>query len=435
MQKTIHAQKSDLRQYMIVTGNYWAFTLTDGALRMLVVLHFYQLGYSPLELATLFLLYEFFGVLTNLVGGWLGARLGLNHTMNFGLALQLFALGMLLVPDEMLSVVWVMVAQAISGIAKDFNKMSAKSSIKLLLPENQESRLFKWVSILTGSKNALKGIGFFAGGALLAWLGFRGAIATMMILLAVVFCASLILLKADLGKSSHKPKFRQIFSPNKAINLLAAARCCLFGARDIWFVVALPVFLSSTLNWSHAEVGSFFASWIIAYGLVQSLTPKLYSKGLLTKPQGKINSVKPTPDGRDAFVWAIVLCLLTISLAAALFYITQGGQGTNLAADVNLESTASIIERILVIGLLCFGVVFAINSSLHSFLIVSYADSANVSMDVGFYYMANAMGRLIGTVLSGYIYQEFGLLACLLGSSILLIGSILISTGLSRRLE
>ena len=62
-------------QYLVITGNYWAFTLTDGALRMLVVLHFHQLGYSPLQVAMLFLFYEVFGVVTNLVGGWLGGKM------------------------------------------------------------------------------------------------------------------------------------------------------------------------------------------------------------------------------------------------------------------------------------------------------------------------------------------------------------------------
>ena len=118
-----------IRQYAIVTGNYWAFTLTDGALRMLVVLHFHQLGYSPLQIAALFLFYEIFGVITNLFGGYLGARIGLNRTMNIGLALQVIALVMLAVPTQLLSIPLVMSAQALSGIAKDLNKMSAKSSI------------------------------------------------------------------------------------------------------------------------------------------------------------------------------------------------------------------------------------------------------------------------------------------------------------------
>jgi len=175
-----------IRQYLIVTGNYWAFTLTDGALRMLVVLHFHQLGYSALEVAMLFLFYEFFGIITNLVGGWLGARFGLNRTMNLGLGIQIFALAMLLVPTSLLTLVWVMTAQALSGIAKDLNKMSAKSTIKLLVPDEQQGQLYKWVAILTGSKNTLKGVGFFLGGLLLTLLGFQGAVLAMAIGLGLV---------------------------------------------------------------------------------------------------------------------------------------------------------------------------------------------------------------------------------------------------------
>ena len=196
-----------LRQYLIVTGNYWAFTLTDGALRMLVVLHFYQLGYQPLEIALLFLFYEFFGVVTNLFGGWLGARIGLNRTMNIGLGMQVVALGLLLVPTAMLTVPWVMLAQALSGIAKDLNKMSAKSSVKQLVPANAEGSLYQWIAILTGSKNALKGAGFFLGGALLSLLDFHGAVLSMAVTLALVWCLSLVLLKEDLGKAKSKPKF------------------------------------------------------------------------------------------------------------------------------------------------------------------------------------------------------------------------------------
>jgi len=192
-----------LQQYLVVTASYWAFTMTDGALRMLVVLFFHNLGYSPMEVATLFLLYEFFGIVTNLLGGWLAARVGLNVTMQVGLFLQIVSLAMLLVDQSVLSVVYVMVAQALSGIAKDLNKMSAKSSIKLLVPNDAQGQLYRWVAILTGSKNTLKGMGFFLGGALLAWLGFQGAVALMAIALVMVLTLSGLLLDKNLGKTSY----------------------------------------------------------------------------------------------------------------------------------------------------------------------------------------------------------------------------------------
>jgi predicted MFS family arabinose efflux permease len=390
----------DVRQYLLITGNYWAFTLTDGALRMLVVLHFHELGYSPLQVALLFLFYEIFGVITNLVGGWLGARIGLNRTMNLGLALQVLALGMLTVPSVWLTVPWVMGAQALSGIAKDLNKMSAKSSIKLLVPAGQQGQLYRWVAALTGSKNALKGIGFFLGGALLMLLGFRTAIAAMAAVLTLIWIISLLTLKRDLGKAKSKPRFRDLMSKSRAINLLSAARMFLFCARDVWFVVALPVFLSQTLGWDFWEVGGFLATWVIVYGIVQSIAP--YITG---KRSGRL------PDGRTALVWAAVLAAVPAVMALLLMQ----------------DASAAVV---LIVGLAIFGVLFAINSSLHSYLIVSYATEDGVSLDVGFYYMANAMGRLIGTVLSGWVFQVAGLTACLWISSAFLIAAALISIGL-----
>ncbi|AFJ03245.1 Permease of the major facilitator superfamily [Methylophaga frappieri] len=378
----------EIRQYLIVTGNYWAFTLTDGALRMLVVLHFYALGYSPLEIAMLFLFYEFFGVVTNLVGGWLGAKYGLNKTMNIGLFIQILALSMLLVPNENLTVMWVMAAQALSGIAKDLNKMSAKSAIKLLVPDDAQDKLYRWVAILTGSKNALKGVGFFLGGALLTLIGFKAAILFMALGLFAVWLFSLVALNKEMGRAKYKPKFSQIFSKSRSVNILSAARLFLFSARDIWFVVALPVYLSTQLGWNHWYVGGFLAIWVIGYGFVQSVAPKI---------TGKTSSNDSTSS--HALFWALILSLIPAAIAIALY------------ADWYPVGS-------LLIGLMIFGVLFAINSALHSYLIVSFADAQGVSLDVGFYYMANAMGRLIGTVLSGWLFQSYGLEMCLAISAI-----------------
>lgn len=397
----------EIRQYLMITGNYWAFTLTDGALRMLVVLHFHGLGYSPLQIAMLFLFYEIFGVVTNLVGGWLGARLGLNKTMNMGLFMQIVALSMLLVPSSMLTVAWVMAAQALSGIAKDLNKMSAKSSIKLLVPKDAQGELYKWVAMLTGSKNALKGAGFFLGGALLTVFGFQQAVLGMAMGLLLVWIFSLLSLRRDLGKAKNKPKFTEIFSKSSAVNTLSAARLFLFGARDVWFVVALPVYLASSFGWDHWYVGGFLALWVIGYGIVQALAPRLTGTKQTGKGQAKV------PDGRSALAWAAILSIVPASIALAISYDFH-------AANV------------LVWGLMLFGALFAINSSLHSYLIVSYADADCVSLDVGFYYMANAMGRLIGTVLSGWVYQVYGMAACLWISAAFIALATLISIKLPR---
>lgn len=387
----------DVRQYMLVTFNYWNFTITDGALRMLVVLYFYQLGYSSLQIASLFLFYEFFGVVTNLIGGWLGAKLGLNRTMNIGLAMQVVALMMLAVPTAALTIPWVMLAQALSGIAKDLNKMSAKSAIKTLVPNDQQGALYQWIALLTGSKNALKGAGFFLGGLLLTVIGFQGAVIAMAAVLLVVLMMSLIWLEKGMGKAKQSVKFSQIFSKSRSVNILSAARMFLFGARDVWFVVALPLYLSQVFNWDHTLVGGFLALWVMGYGFVQGLAPRI---------TGKSKGV--VPDGKAAMGWAGLLSLITAGVALA---VQQGWQP----------------ELTIVAGLLMFGAVFAVNSSLHSYLIVSYAKDDGVSLDVGFYYMANAMGRLIGTILSGLVYQEFGLAACLWVSCVFLAITTLIS--------
>jgi predicted MFS family arabinose efflux permease len=322
--------------------------------------------------------------------------------MNIGLALQVIALVMLAVPTQWLSVSLVMGAQALSGIAKDLNKMSAKSSIKSLVSANQQGQLFKWVALLTGSKNALKGVGFFLGGALLALIGFKGSMLAMAAALGVIWLASLFLLQQDLGKAKNKPKFSEVFSKSSAINILSAARLFLFGARDIWFVVALPVFLSSQLGWNFWWVGGFLALWVIGYGIVQSAAPFITGKA-----SGKI------PDGRSALWWALGLTLIPAAIAMAM--------STNLP-----------VTPVLISGLCLFGILFAINSSLHSYLIVSYAKEDGASMDVGFYYMANALGRLIGTLLSGWIYQAYGLVECLWASAIFIALAAVLSLGLPR---
>ncbi|NAW61335.1 organoarsenical effux MFS transporter ArsJ [Vibrio sp. V31_P5A7T61] len=392
----------NVRQYMLVTFNYWNFTITDGALRMLVVLYFYDLGYSTLAIASLFLFYEFFGVVTNLIGGWLGARLGLNRTMNIGLGMQIVALLMLAVPAAWLTIPLVMAAQALSGIAKDLNKMSAKSAIKTLLPDDAQGALYKWIAILTGSKNALKGAGFFLGGVLLSLIGFQYAVLAMAGVLLVVFVGSLVSLQADIGKAKNKPKFSEIFSKSRSVNILSAARMFLFGARDVWFVIALPIYLGSVFGWDHSAVGGFLALWVIGYGVIQGFAPKITGSA-----SGQV------PDGRSAMGWAALLALVTGVIAYSI--------------QVQWHP-----QMVIIGGLLLFGAIFAVNSSLHSYLIVSYAKGDGVSLDVGFYYMANAMGRLIGTILSGWVFQEWGFAACLWVSFAFLLLTTLISIGLPK---
>lgn len=382
-------------QYFMVTLSYWAFTLTDGALRMLVLLFFHNLGYSPLEIASLFVLYEFCGVVTNLYGGWLGSKVGLTLTMQLGLGLQIVALGMLLVSPSLLTVVYVMIAQAISGVAKDLNKLAAKSSIKNLVADAEQGKLYRWVAMLTGSKNALKGLGYFLGGALLASLGFQSSIVVLLGLLLVSLVAGMWLL--DYQPGSNRRRFFQSLSTSPGVNRLSAARLFLFCSRDIWFVVALPVFLQAQLGWSPVQVGSLMAGWIIFYGAIQAMAPKI--------------TAGSTANGTTLFMWAALLSLLPCAIAVGLY-------------------TGIEPSRVLVTGLLVYAAAFAVNSSLHSYLILALAQRQSASLDVGFYYMANAGGRLLGTLLSGLVYQQYGLISCLLISSVLIVVSALLARGL-----
>ena len=384
--------RTEVVQYLLITLNYWVFTLSDGALRMLVVLYFHQLGYDPLSIAALFLFYEAFGVVTNLFGGWLGAVLGLNRTMHIGTGLQLIALGLLLVPSPWLGVPLVMASQALSGIAKDLNKMSAKSAIKTLVASDQQHTLFRWVALLTGSKNTLKGIGFFAGGALLSSLGFHSAVAIFAIAIGAMWLLSMLTVQADLGKAKQKPKFTQLLSVSRAVNILSSARLFLFASRDIWFVVALPVWLASEFGWDFWQVGGLMAGWVIGYGVIQAVTPKFFDAKHSQQAVAK---------------WAFLLAVMPLLLALA-------------------HTQQWLTPPVLISGLICYASLFAINSALHSYLIVAEAKQDGVSLDVGFYYMSNAAGRLLGTVLSGAIYQTAGLGWCLLVSSIALVISAMI---------
>jgi predicted MFS family arabinose efflux permease len=403
------------RNYAIVTAAYWGFTLTDGALRMLVLLHFFKLGYSPFTLSFLFLLYEAAGIAANFIGGWLATRFGITRMLTVGLSTQIVGFLVLsaLSPSWAagLSVAWVVLAQGICGIAKDLTKTASKSAIKIAegeaRSEDTESRLFRWVAWFTGSKNAMKGLGFFLGGVLLEFLGFRMSLWVMAAALALILAGVVVSLPAMMGKSRASASARELLGKSRGVNLLAAARVMLFGARDVWFVVGVPVFLYST-GWTFSMVGGFMALWTIFYGLVQAAAPALVSRS----PDGLSKEV------RAAQLWSAVLALVPALIIVAL----QIGLG--LAPDL-----------VLVFGLAIFGIVFAVNSSVHSYLILAYAGSEKAAEDVGFYYAANALGRFAGTLLSGLLYQWSGITACLAGSAAMLFACFLITWPLPTRPE
>jgi len=393
--------RPSLRQYLTVTGSYWGFTLSDGALRILVLFHFFTLGYSPFTLALLFLLYEAAGIIANLGGGWLATRFGIPRMLLLGMALQVLGLMLLscLDPafDPVLSVIWVLAAQGIAGLAKDITKTASKSAIKVVRIDEGEG-LFRWVAWFTGSKNAMKGLGFLLGGVMLATIGFRGGLWLMAGLLGLLAVLVAVILPAKLGAGVSSRTIRELFSKSSAVNTIAVARIFLFGARDIWFVVALPVFLYAN-GWSFWEVGGFLAIWTILYGGVQGIAPAIMR-----------DTTAGTVSRLGTVGWAVALALVPLGLFGFMM----------VKPDVSM----------LISGLFVFGVVFAVNSSLHSFLIVAYAGCKKAAEDIGFYYAANAAGRLAGTFLSGFLYQQGGLLACLAGSALFLVITALVVTKL-----
>ncbi len=386
---------SAVRNYAVVTASYWCFTLTDGALRMLILLHFYALGYTPFMLAFLFLLYETAGIFANLGGGWLATRFGIPRMLMTGLCLQITGLLFLsaLNPNwsATLSVAWVVAAQGIAGVAKDITKTASKSAIKAT-SEGGSGQLFRWVAWFTGSKNAMKGVGFFAGGLMLGTIGFAGALWLMAAMLACVLIGVTLSLPRTLGKAKASKSFRELFAKTRSINLMAAARIFLFGSRDVWFVVGLPVFLYSQ-DWHYMEVAGFIASWTIGYGLVQAIAPSVVRRS-------NDGLSREVPDAR---LWGAVLTAIPVILAVII-------SNTGIARP----------DLVVTIGLGLFGFAFAVISSLHSYLILAYAGSSKAAEDVGFYYAANAGGRLLGIVLSGVLTQAGGLPACLWGSAVML---------------
>ena len=402
------SQNSGVAAYITVTAAYWAFMLTDGALRMLVLLHFHTLGFSAIQLAYLFLLYEFMGIVTNLSAGWIAARYGLTFTLYVGLAIQIVALVALSQLDPSWSVAgsvaFVMVVQGLSGVAKDLSKMSAKSAVKVLAPA-EGGGLFRWVAILTGSKNAVKGLGFLLGAGLLAVAGFQTAVWAMAAVLSVILIGTFLFMPPGLPKGKKSAKFSQVISKDANINRLSLARMFLFGARDVWFVVGIPIYFYSVLSDGSAEgnraaffmIGTFMAVWIILYGLVQGLSPQILKAKDKSTPE-VVNS---------AINWVAILTLIPLALAVAVWVEVPG------------------LVYVVVAGLMLFGFVFAVNSSVHSYLILAFTSEERVTMDVGFYYMSNAAGRLLGTLLSGVSYQVGGLPMCLFTAAMMAAASTL----------
>ena len=382
-----------LEPFAIISLSYCLFTVTDGALRMIVLLHAFTKGFDAFEVALMFTLYETMGVVTNFLAGVFGALWGIKSTLLVGLCLQVVSIALLYAWDDAFTkeeaIVFVTAAQGLSGVAKDLVKLGGKSVTKLVTPDEKQSQLFKLVSFITGLKNSLKGAGYFVGAALLA-ASYNLALAVLIGLVVLAMPWAALRLSSDLGTTrKENVTLEAIFKKNHNVNTLSLARMFLFGSRDLWFEVPLPFFLRSAdgFGWPREAVGAFLAGYIILYGQLQSWSPQAVLSPLGQDP----------PNKYSAALWAWLLLPVTVALAATLQFS---------APFVERDVDAMIALLTALVAL--FAVVFAVNSAVHSYLIVKYSEGDKVAMNVGFYYMANAAGRLVGTLVSGALYAYSG---------------------------
>jgi len=388
-------EQGALYPFVIISIAYLLFTVTDGAVRMIVLLHAYNKGFSAMDVAIMFSFYELAGVVTNVMAGMVGARWGIKTTLLIGLSIQLVAFGMLFGWQndwtKLEAIIYVTVSQTMSGIAKDLTKLGGKTVTKLVTPEGKNSSLFKLVSFITGFKNSLKGVGYFIGAALVS-VNYYLSLGVLCGFILAAYPFALFGLTNKLGRArKENVKFSQLFQNKYNINVLSLSRVFLFGSRDLWFEVPLPFFLrdpASGIGWSRTLTGAFLAIFIIVYGQVQSWTPQLILKPLRQSP----------PDKYAAFWWCGSLAIPTAILAGLLL-------GSDIFGPT--AASGSAISSLTIL-LYSFCVFFAINSSIHSYLIVRYADGDKVAMQVGVYYASNALGRLSGTILSGVLYTYVG---------------------------
>ncbi|KAK9829657.1 hypothetical protein WJX72_007147 [[Myrmecia] bisecta] len=388
-------KRGALGPFAIISLAYILFTTTDGAVRMIVLLHAYQQGFTALALAGIFSGYELAGVVVNLLAGVAGARWGIKATLLGGLSFQMVALGMLLGWQtswgQAQAIVYISVSQVLNGVAKDLTKLGGKTVTKLVTPDEKQQALFKLVAWITGFKNSFKGLGYLLGAVLLT-VNYYLSIGIMMGLICAALPFAVSGLSWQLGRSERKNvTLRAVFRMNYNVNMLSAARFFLFASRDLWFEVTLPYFLrspASGIGWGRVLVGLYLAIWIILYGQVQSWSPKF-----LLKPLGQ-----SPPNKWAAVLWAAVLVACPAAMTGVLF-------GSNVFGYGVAKGTAVAVMTVI---LYLFCLVFAVNSAVHSYLIVRYAEGNKVAMNVGFYYMANAGGRLVGTLLSGILYTYVG---------------------------
>lgn len=390
------ARFSALKPFIVISTAYLLFTTTDGAVRMIVLLHAYQLGFTAMETAAMFSLYELAGVATNLAAGFAGSRWGLRATLLTGLLTQLVGICALFgvqsawarPGERWKGLVYITLAQMLCGVAKDLTKLGGKTVTKLVTPEEKQSSLFRLVSLITGWKNSMKGLGYFLGAACLLQ-SYQFALAVQLGLIGLALPPAFLWLTPELGRARKKDvSLRELLRPAPNVARLSLARAFLFGSRDLWFEVPLPFFLRDAaqgLGWERPATGAALACFIIVYGQVQSFTPGAVLSPLRQEPANKQVQV----------LWNALLTLCPAGLAAAFL-----GSDSAFRGPQRENRTATLL-----CGLAAFCLVFAVNSSIHSYLVVRYAGSDKVASEVGFYYMSNAVGRFVGTLASGAIYE------------------------------
>jgi MFS family permease len=387
------AEYRAIKPFVVISASYLLFTVTDGGIRTIVLFNAFQRKFSAFEVSIMFVLYELAGTFTNFLAGIAGARWGLKATMLAGLFLQLGGIGMLFGWSEKFTkeqaIIFVTIAQMLSGISKDLVKLGGKAVTKLVTPDSKQGVLYKRVSMITGLKNSLKGVGYFLGGALVQWSYF-GALGVMMgiVLLAIPWPA--LGLESGLGRTRRENiTWRSVFKKNHNIQALSAARFFLFASRDAWFDVPLPFYLRSKegFGWERAAAAALLGAWIILYGQVQSWTPQLVAKPLKQFPANKYH----------AALWAGINAVIPLVLGCFLQF-----------SDIFRAHDVRAMMPILLVGVFVFAIIFAINSSIHSYLAVKYSEGDKIAVDIGFYYMSNSAGRLFGTLVGGALFEFVG---------------------------
>jgi len=415
-----HSAVAPVHNLYVTVWSFNLFTITDGAIRSIILLYANKLGFNAILIAVMFSMYELAGVFTNLFGGVIATRYGLKFTLLCSLVCQVVGLGLLLTIEPIFgdletmtnkggATAFITFCQALSGIAKDLMKLSCKSMPKLVSKPGDDDKLFVLVAWVTGLKNSFKGFGSIVGAILINFTSLVTSVCVLLGIIGLIVPAPILYMDKFLGMNKKNAVFNlKVLQKGRDVNVLSLARFFLFGARDIWYEIAAPLFLSQALLWSDWTVGLFLGGYTIVYGFFQTSVSKLFkksSKENLSSLAKVFNGLPPVSQVKN---WAYGTAAQLVVWSCILYPLYR-----HLINTGNSDGALWGINIVFVFGVLCFAILFAVNSAVHSYFIVRYAGKDKLAMDMGFYYMANAGGRLVGTLLSGVIYyyteKQFGL--------------------------